>query len=46
MQVEEWLNKYLEKVKGTDSADPYYYGIREGCTELINWLIQQGVIKQ
>jgi hypothetical protein len=44
-QVKEKMEELLQKVKGTFSADAYYYGYKDGLEALLNWLIESGVIE-
>jgi hypothetical protein len=43
--IEHWIQKAAENVKGIHSADGYFYGFRNGCYALLDYLISAGVIE-
>lgn len=45
-EAQKYIETLVSEAKGSSSADPYCYGVREGCAKLLDWMIQQGVIKQ
>lgn len=50
-QVEEWVNNNIRVMKAQNQAGferhhpEYIIGFNTGCLSLLEWLIQQGVIK-
>jgi CRISPR/Cas system-associated protein Csm6 len=41
----EKIRQMLENVKGCKTADDYYYGFKDACETLLDWLVKEGVIE-
>jgi hypothetical protein len=46
-QAFNWIAEQTDKLKNSCRWNPDYIdGFKEGCETLVDWLVQQGVIKQ
>jgi len=45
-QAKEWINRSTERIRRSEWNSDYVDGFNEGCKTFLDWLIQQGVIKQ